>query len=375
MGEEEDKKGGSVMTDETRQELQGLREAIDAVDRHILGLLNERAGLVMRVGQLKARAGRTFYVPGREEEVLRRLEEENAGPFPTRAIRAVWKEILSASLSLEHPLAVAYLGPEATFTHQACRKQFGLSADLRPVRTIAEVFDVVEKGKAHHGVIPIENTTEGVVSYTLDMFLHSELKITGEVYLRITHNLLNRSGLQEDVSRIYSHPQGLAQCRRWLEDHFPDTPQFDTSSTAQAAKVAAEDPQAAAVAGELAGALYGLKTVEARIEDNPNNYTRFLVIGREIPERTGRDKTSLLFAVKDEVGALHRMLQPFDRHGVNLTKIESRPMKRRAWEYAFFIDCEGHVGDDAVAEALRELEPSCQFLKVLGSYPKAGSAG
>lgn len=329
---------------------------------------------MLQVGEVKARAGRTFYVPGREELVLRRLEEANPGPFPSRALRPVWKEILSASLSLESPLAVAYLGPEATFTHQACRKQFGVSAELRPVRTIAEVFDVVEKGKAHHGVIPIENTTEGVVSYTLDMFLHSELKITGEVFLPITHNLLSLTGRREDVTRIYSHPQGLAQCRRWLEENFPDAPLLDTSSTAQAAKIAAEDPAAAAVAGELAGALYGLQAVEARIEDNPNNYTRFLVIGRELPDRTGRDKTSLLFAVRDEVGVLHRVLQPFDRHGVNLTKIESRPMKRRAWEYAFFIDCDGHVTDEPVAAVLQDLTRHCQFLKVLGSYPRAQSA-
>ncbi len=354
-----------------RERLVELRGAIDQVDAELLRLLNERARLALAVGEVKKGQGAAFYAPGREEDLVRGLEEGNSGPFPTSAIRPVWKEIISASLSLEHPLTVAYLGPPATFTHQACLKQFGLSAQYRPVRTIAEVFDVVEKGKAPYGVIPIENTTEGVVSYTLDMFLSSDLKIVAEVMLRVTHNLLNRSGRGGDVVRIYSHPQALAQCRRWLEENFPDTPVFDASSTAQAAKIAAEDPDAAAVAGELAGTLYGLETVEARIEDHPNNYTRFLVIGREIPDRTGRDKTSVLFAVRDEPGALYRMLQAFHENGVNLTKIESRPMKQKAWEYVFFVDCDGHVVDTEVGRALDGLRSRCLFVKVLGSYPKS----
>ena len=348
-----------------------LRGEIDDVDRRILDLLNDRARLVLEVGKVKEETGGAFYVPGREEDLLRRLQDENAGPFPTSAIRPVWKEIISASLSLEHPLAVAYLGPQATFTHQACLKQFGLSAQCVPVRTIAEVFDVVEKDKAHYGVLPIENTTEGVVSYTLDMFLRSELKIVAEVYLRISHNLLSLDGQRERVARIYSHPQALAQCRRWLEENFPDTPVFEAPSTAQAAKIAAEDPEVAAIAGELAGSRYGLQTVESRIEDNPNNYTRFLVVGREIPEKSGRDKTSVLFAVRDEVGALYRMLKPFYDAGVSLTKIESRPMRDKAWQYVFFVDCDGHVADEAVREALRELKTQCMFLKLLGSYPAA----
>jgi len=358
-----------------KKRLGELRDAIDGVDGEILRLLNERARFALGVGEVKKGQGATFYAPGREEDLVRRLEERNAGPFPTAAIRPVWKEIISASLSLEHPLTVAYLGPSATFTHQACLKQFGLSAQYRPVRTIAEVFDVVEKGKAPYGVIPIENTTEGVVSYTLDMFMNSELKIVAEVMLRVTHTLLNLSGRREDVGRVYSHPQALAQCRRWLEENLPDVPVFDASSTAQAAKIAAEDPQAAAVAGELAGNLYGLKAVESRVEDHPNNYTRFLVIGREIPDRSGRDKTSVLFAVRDEAGALYRMLQAFYENGVNLTKIESRPMKQKAWEYVFFVDCDGHVADTEVGKALDDLRARCLFVKVLGSYPKAQLPG
>ncbi|MBI5445680.1 MAG: prephenate dehydratase [Deltaproteobacteria bacterium] len=358
---------------EPKEGLQALRQGIDEVDRRLLALLNERAKLALEVGKLKSSLRASPYAPSREEDLLRRLQELNPGPFPTSAIRPVWKEIISASLSLEAPLLVAYLGPQATFTHQACLRQFGLSAHYRPERTISEVFDAVQKGKAAYGVIPIENTTEGVVSYTLDMFLVSELKIVAEVFLPITHHLLNRSGSREDVGRIYSHPQALAQCRRWLEKNLPDVPVLDATSTAQAAKIAAEEPEAAAIAGELAGSLYGLKTVEARIEDNPNNITRFLVIGREIPDRGSRNKTSLLFAVKDQVGALYRMLQPFYDNGVNLTKIESRPLKQKAWEYVFFVDLEGHVTEDAVHRALEGLAGHCQFVKVLGSYPVGNS--
>lgn len=348
-----------------------LRSAIDAVDRRLLAALNERAGLALAVGAVKKAVGRPFYAPGREEDLVARLLAENPGPLPASAVRAVWREVISASLALEQPLAVAYLGPPATFTHQACLKQFGLSAQLRPARTISEVFDIVEKGKAEHGVIPVENTTEGVVSHTLDMFLTSELKIVAEVLLPVSHSLLNQTGRRADVTRIASHPHALGQCRRWLEAHFPDIPVVDATSTAEAAKQAAEDPSVAAVASELAGSLYGLQAVEDRIEDNAVNFTRFLVVGRTLREPTGRDKTSLAFAVRDEVGALYQMLQPFADNGVNLTKIESRPWKGKAWEYVFFVDVEGHVSDPAVAAARAGLEPQCQFLKVLGSYPKA----
>jgi chorismate mutase / prephenate dehydratase len=359
---------------ECAEPLARLRAAIDSVDRRLLDLLNERAELVLQVGKLKRDLNAPFYAPRREEELLRRLQEENAGPFPTSAIRPVWKEIISASLALETPLAVAYLGPQASFTHQACLRQFGFSARHLPVRTIAEVFAAVEKGKADYGVVPVENTTEGIVSYTLDMFLVSELKIVGEVFLAIRHDLLSLSGKREDVARIYSHPQALAQCRRWMEENFPDVPFLDAPSTAQAALIAAEEPHAAAVAGELAGSLYGLKTVESRIEDNPNNFTRFLVIGRELLQTAGRSKTSLLFAVRDEVGALYHMLQLFFENGVNLTKIESRPMKQKAWEYVFFVDCEGDIREAGLARTLDGLRHRCQFVKVLGSYPRGAES-
>ena len=295
----------------------------------------------------------------------------NRGPFPSASIRAVWKEIISAALSLEHPLAVAYLGPVGTFSHEAAVKKFGLSARYVPAKTISEVFDSVEKGKAEYGVIPVENTTEGSVSPTLDKFMESNTKITGEVLLRISHNLLSRAGNGAVIARVYSHPQALGQCRKWLEAHLPGALLVDASSTAQAAKLASEEEGSAAVAGALAGELYGLETVEGSIEDNPNNFTRFIVIGKEIPEPGKVSKTSILFSVKDQAGALYHMLRPFYDNKVNLTKIESRPSRDKAWEYVFFIDCEGHLADENVRAALEGLAKLCNFVKILGSYPKA----
>lgn len=359
--------------DKTKKKLGELRDSIDGVDRELLDLLNRRAEYAMEVGRVKQGSGAAFYAPSREADLVRELSQLNRGPFPAKAIRPVWKEIISASLSLEQTMSVAYLGPKATFTHQACRKQFGLSARYVPARTIADVFDHVEKGKADYGVIPVENTTEGVVSHTLDKFIDAEAKIVGEVLLRISQNLLSLTGNLSDVARVYSHPHALAQCREWLEAHLPGVPVLDATSTAQAAKIAAEDESAAAVAGQLAGELYGLEMVEASIEDNPNNYTRFLVIGREIPEPSKVNKTSLLFSVKDQAGALYHMLRPFYENGVNLTKIESRPHKGKAWEYVFFLDCEGHVDEPGLKAALAELEKVCRFVKVLGSYPKSQS--
>jgi chorismate mutase/prephenate dehydratase len=357
--------------EKTKAKLGELRVAIDSVDERILVLLNDRARLALEVGKVKETVGASFYVPAREEDLVRHLQEANRGPFPDSGIRPVWKEIISASLSLEHPLAVAYFGPQATFTHQACTKQFGLSARYIPVRTIAEVFDYVEKGKAAYGVIPVENTTEGAVNNTLDKFMESDTKIVGEVLLPISHYLLNRSGNIADITRIYSHPQPLAQCRKWLEANLPTVPLVEAASTAQAAKIAAEEEDAAAIAAELAGEIYGLRTVEARIEDNPNNFTRFLVIGKEIPEPAEKNKTSILFAVKDQAGALHQALGIFYECGVNLTKIESRPHKVKAWEYVFFVDLEGYVNDAPVKAALSRLGEACQSVKILGSYPRA----
>ncbi|MBW7956572.1 MAG: prephenate dehydratase [Deltaproteobacteria bacterium] len=353
--------------------IQELRNEIDAVDLEILALLNRRAGFVIEVGKLKEREGKDFYVPEREQEVLRKLMEMNTGPLPEQAIKNVFREIMSASLSLEKPLRIAFLGPVATFTHQACIQHFGLSGEFIPKKDIADVFDDVEKGRALFGVVPIENSTEGVVSHTLDMFVGSNLRIYAEVMLEISLALLNKSGKISDIAKICSHPHAIAQCKNWVKGNLPNALVFDVSSTALAAQMAAEDPSTAAVASIAAASLYDLRVIEKNIEDSPNNFTRFLVIGKNSAKRTGRDKTSIMFAIKDAPGALYTMLKPFASRGINLTKIESRPLKTKAWEYVFFVDLDGHISDEPVRDAIAELEKSCSFLKTLGSYPRSKS--
>lgn len=348
-----------------------LRAGIDAIDLEILGLLNRRAGFVIEIGKLKSIASAAFYVPEREREVLKKLAEKNKGPFPTTALKSIFREIMSASLSLEKPLRVAFLGPVATFTHQACLEHFGSSAEFVPKKDISEVFDDVEKGRAEFGVVPIENSTEGVVSHTLDMFVTSRLKICSEVMLGISLALLNRSGNTADIKRVCSHPNPLAQCRRWLKSNLPGAEIKEVSSTARAAEMAAEESSTAAVASIAAAKIYDLCVLEKSIEDNADNFTRFLVIGKETGSRTGHDKTSIMFAIKDAPGALYTMLKPFAARGINLTKIESRPLKTRAWEYVFFVDLDGHMEDSEIRQAVKELEGYCSFLKVLGSYPKS----
>ena len=346
-----------------------LRKQIDAIDQQILDLLNRRAAVVQQVGQVKLREGMDFHAPQREEEILERLTGGNPGPFPVRGVRSVYREIISACRALEHPLRVAYLGPRATFTHLACLKRFGEAAEYVPVRSIRDVFQEVEKEKAAYGVVPIENSTEGVVSHTLDMFVDSDLKIGGEILLDVSHHLLSRSGEKAAIEKIYSHAHAIAQSRRWLEANLPHVPVLEVASTAAAAETASRDPNAAAIASELAARLYGLEVVSARIEDAANNFTRFLIVGRKPAPRTGHDKTSILFSIKDRVGALYGMLEPFAEGGINLTKIESRPSKTKVWEYLFYVDFEGHGEDPRVEQALARLSEQCLFLKVLGSYP------
>ncbi|MBI3072918.1 MAG: prephenate dehydratase [Deltaproteobacteria bacterium] len=355
----------------TTDELTKLRAEIDRIDEAIVRLLNERADVVMRVGEFKQQNRIAFYAPQREREVFDRISEANAGPFPSDALRAVYREIVSACLALEKPLRVAYLGPEATFTHLACKEHFGLSAVFAAQKGIPDVFEEVARERADFGVVPIENSTEGVVSHTLDTFVDSDLVITAEVLLAVSHHLLTKTGTLSSVRKVFSHPQALAQCRRWLDRNLPGVPLIDVASTALAAELASRDLDSGAVAGELAAQLYDLRIVENRIEDSPQNFTRFLVVGREATPRTGSDKTSLMFSVKDSPGILYRALKPFHDNAVNLTKIESRPSKKRAWEYIFFIDLDGHGDDAAVADAISTLRASCQMLRVLGSYPKA----
>ncbi len=355
----------------TRDRMKELRDEIDALDDQILSLLNRRAQAAIEVGKIKADQQLRFYVPEREVEILRRLTGANPGPFPNEALKSIYREIISASLALEKPLSVAFLGPRATFTHLACLKHFGESADYVAQINVSWVFDVVERGNADFGVVPIENSSEGIVSNTLDMFIDHNLLISGEILIEVAHDLLSVTGDIEHVKKVYSHPHAIAQCRMWLERNLGNAAVFDVESTARAAELAIDDPSAAAIAGEAAAKIYGLKCIRKRIQDNKNNVTRFIIIGKIAPERTGNDKTSVLFSSRDEVGALHLMLEPFSRHRINLTKIESRPVKKKAWEYLFFLDMEGHITDDPVARALDELRMRAQYLKILGSYPRA----
>src|SRR5687767_3211551 len=347
------------------------RSRINDLDNQILHLLNQRAEAALQIGDLKRRQEAPSYVPEREAAILRRLAELNGGPMPAAAVRAIWREILSGCRALEEPLAVAYLGPQATFTHQAARERFGAAADLKPTRAISDVFEEVERGRVAFGVVPVENSTEGAVNITLDRLAESDVLICGEAYLEIAQQLLSRAGSLAEVKRVLSHPQGLAQCRGWLAQHLPDVPTEETSSTAAAVEMAACDPTLAGIASSLAGELYAVPVLRERIEDNRHNATRFLVIGREPIGPSGRDKTSILFAMKNEPGSLYRILEPFAGSGLNLTKIESRPAKRRPWEYVMFVDFEGHRETPAVAAALAELGQRTLFLKVLGSYPVA----
>ena len=352
-------------------DLSGYRKEIDRIDDEILRLLNERSKSVIEIGRIKKEqdAGANLHTPAREAAIIERLVSHNSGPFPSEAIRPVYREIMSASLSLEGPQKVAYLGPRATFTHMACMQKFGSSAQYIPVHSIKEVFNEVERGRANFGVVPIENTTEGVVNHTLDMFIDSNLLIYGEVLQEVSHHLMSKSGAVEEVKKICSHPQAIAQCRNWIETHMPNVLVAEVASTARAAEMCQEDNSIAAIASELASQLYGLKVIKARIEDNLNNFTRFLVLSQKPPQRTGKDKTSLMLSIKDKVGALYDLLRPFASHGISMTKIESRPSRRKAWEYIFFVDVEGHIEEERVSRAIEEVKSRCLFMKILGSYP------
>lgn len=351
------------------KDLEKLRKEIDAIDMEILRLLNQRSRTAIDIGKIKKEEKLSTHVPQREREIYERLERENKGPFPNEALRVVFREIMSASLSLEQPLRVAYFGPKATFTHLASMKKFGFFANYIPANSIREVFAEVERGRADYGVVPIENSTEGVVNYTLDMFAESNLKITAEILQEVGLHLLSLTGEIGDIKCVYSHPQPIAQCRTWIEGNLPSMPVVEVSSTARAAEMCVDDPSAAAIASELAAQLYGLKVIKSHIEDYTNNFTRFLVIARNQVEKSGKDKTSIMFSIKDRVGALYNVLKTFSENEINLTKIESRPSRKKAWDYVFFVDLQGHIEDEKVKIALEKLEPQCMFLKVLGSYP------
>lgn len=363
---------GDSRASRTRSSLDDARRDLDEIDDRILELLNDRARINAEIGRLKQGDGSAIFVPARELEIFERLEAANPGPFPTSALRNVFREIISASISLQRGVKVSYLGPRGTWSHQAAIQQFGQMADLLPATTFADIFEAVQSERAEFGVVPVENSNEGVVSHTLDLFVESPLTIGAEIHVGIHHDLLSLSGDLKQVRAVYSHPQPLAQCRQWLEMNLAGVPQHSTHSTAEAAEMAARDASLGAVCSPVAAELYGLRVVRSGIEDNKDNTTRFLVIGRTPPRRSARDITSLLFSIKrDQSGALYKALEPFAQHGVNLTRIESRPTRVRAWEYIFFCDFEGHVDDAPVAAAIAELEPRCDFVKVLGSYPRA----
>lgn len=353
--------------------LASIRSSIDSLDGQIVKLLNERAKQVLKVGRIKAKDSLHFYAPHRETQVYRNIAQLNRGPFPDEALHAVYREIMSGALALESPLKIAYFGQRGTNTHIAALEKFGSSAQYVAGASLKDVFLEVERGRAHYGVVPIENSTEGTINHTLDLFVESELKICSEIYIPITYTLMSRTGRMDQVKKVYSHPQSLAQCRLWLEANLPGAKIIESANTARAAQTATADPAAAAIAPELAARIYGLRAIARRIEDMQDNFTRFLVIGKTIAERTGDDKTSLMVSIKDKVGALYDLLLPFRKLGLNMTSIESRPSRKKAWDYYFFIDFLGHVQDPKVQKAVQTVEKATLTVKVLGSYPRSES--
>ncbi|MBI4309772.1 MAG: prephenate dehydratase [Candidatus Omnitrophica bacterium] len=348
--------------------LQHLRQKIDVLDAKIVGFLNERAAITLAIGKEKIKHNHSIYAPHRELEVLRRVKALNRGPMKPEAFEAIYREVMSASLALEKPLRIAYMGPEATFSHLAALKRFGSSVDYAPCENVADVFNAVAQADADYGVVPIENSIEGIVTHTMDMLVETDLKICSQIMQDIAHNLMAKCALGQ-IRQIYSHPQVFGQCRQWLLKNMPGVELIPTVSTTKAAQIAAGKKNTACICAAIAAQLYGLTVLKKDIQDSAHNVTRFLVIANTDTPATGRDRTSLVFSIKDKVGALHAMLTPFMKNKINLTKIESRPSKKKAWDYYFFVDCEGHQKDPRVARALTQLEGMCKFLKILGSYP------
>ncbi len=353
--------------------LSELRDQIDAIDEQILQLINQRANCAMEVARTKLSEGETgtFYRPDREALVLRRIKELNPGPFSNDTAAIFFRELMSACLALEKPLQVAFLGPEGTFTQQATFKHFGHAVNSVPVSSISAIFSEVESQHCQFGVVPVENSTEGVVTHTLDRFISSSLKICGEVEIRVQHNLMGHVSNLSDITEVYSHQQSLAQCRNWLDANLPHAIRTAVSSNAEAARLVSDSSDKMAIAGVVAADLYNLNILEKNIEDESDNTTRFIVIGQQEPEPTGSDKTSLLVSTSNKAGSLHRILQPFAQYGISMSHIESRPSKQGLWDYVFFIDVNGHHQDENVSKALEALKENINLLNILGSYPKA----
>jgi chorismate mutase/prephenate dehydratase len=352
-----------------------IRTRIDALDEQIIRLLNERADCVHEVGLIKKAEGSAIYAPEREEQVFRKLfakAKDLQSRLPDKSIRAIYREIISASYALEKGLVIAYFGPQSTNTHQAARSRFGASVEYAAQVTIADVFEAVARGNADYGVVPIENSTEGAVNHTLDVFMESELRICAQILMKIENHLASK-GPKAELKRLFSHPQVFGQCRNWLRLNLPTVELVEVSSTPRAAELAAQDPQSGALVAAMAAEAFELQILERSIQDNPNNTTRFLVVGHQTSARTGDDRTSLMFSLQDKPGALFSAIEPFKRLTINMSKIESRPSKRKAWEYFFFVDIDGHTDDEAVQAALAELQTHCTFVKVLGTYPRGST--
>ena len=363
-----------TMSDSSRnRSLRELRQTIDAVDDRLLELIRKRMELAARIGSHKHEEGNTaFYVPSREAQIIRRLLKKNRGIIPEAALQGIFREIIGACLSSEQPLTIAYLGPEGTFTHVASRRQFGAMAQYMPCKSLDEVFDEVEAGRVTYGMVPVENAFEGAVTLTLDLLVDSQVSICAEVLLGIHEHLLSRAKRLKDIQQLISHPQPLGQCRRWLQAHLPWAETIEVNSTAQAAELALKEPRLAAIAPEEVAMRLELPILRRNIEDYHGNTTRFLVIGQHDSPPSGEDKTALVMSVKDRPGALHDLLEPFHKRGIGLTRIESRPSKKRLWEYVFFVDLQGHREDADVAAALGDIRAlPDSFLKVLGSFPVA----
>jgi len=348
--------------------LKKLRKKIDTLDTKIISLLNERAKISLVIGKEKIKNKQGIYSPNREKEILDRIKALNKGPMSAEGLQAVYREIMSSSLSLEKDIDIAYLGPKASFTNMAAIKRFGSQVNYVSCDNISEVFRRVENGDCDYGVVPIENSIEGAVTHTFDILVDSDLRICSQILLEISHNLLSKNSMDR-IKAIYSNPQVFGQCRHWLMNNLPKAELVEVSSTTKAAQIASEKKDSACIASLLAAKEYGLKVVKEDIEDVAHNITRFLVLSREDVTPTGKDRTSILFSIKDKVGALHGMLAPFYKNKINLTKIESRPSKKKAWDYYFFVDLSGHRLDKNVLRALKELENKCKYLKILGSYP------
>lgn len=348
--------------------LNDIRSKIDELDKKIIGLLDDRTRLALEIGKIKAAAGKEIYAPERESQIYQKIERECKGLLPKEAVKAIYREIMSASLAMEKPLTIAYLGPEATYTHLAALSKFGSSLNYFPAASINQVFREVQQKQADYGVVPIENSNEGAVNHTLDMFIDSDLKICSEILLEISHHLMSRSPLKK-IRRVYSKHEALAQCRQWLDTHLPNAELIETASTAAAAQQAQKEEGSAAIASKLAASLYHLPVLAEGIQDFSQNVTRFLVISRQMPKPSGCDKTSILVSIKDKVGALYEMLTPIRKNNVNMSKIESRPSKKRAWDYYFFIDFEGHIETPKIKKMLKSMENKVKFIKILGSYP------